>query len=362
MAWPLRSPQMQSKLGLPPGTVVHVGPPREGPVCITTLAYGPDRLEERPARSVDEAMDHADGQPVSWINIDGVHDVAVIEAAGQRMGLHPLVMEDIAHTTQRPKMEQYDSCLFIVARMLMWDAAASAIRVEQVSFVLAEGRLVTFQEVPGDVFDGIRERIRADKGRIRRMGADYLLYALLDGILDHYYVVMERLGERIEELEDPSALEAGPEVLQKIRRLRRQMVDLRRAVWPMREVVGGLERGKASLISEETGVYLRDLYDHSVQILETVETYRDTLAGVLDLYMTASGNRMNEIMKVLTIIATIFIPLTFIAGIYGMNFDPEASPWNMPELTHPYGYPIALGAMGVVVMLMLLYFRRKKWI
>ncbi len=344
------------KVALPPGTLVYVGAERAEPVRISVIHYDADRIEQRQVSSAGEAADFRGRPGVAWINVDGLHQLEVIEELGRRFDLHPLVLEDIVNTAQRPKLEDYGRSLFIVVKMLTWNDQAARVESEQVSLILGQDFLLTFQERPGDVFDLIRDRLRNDKGRIRRMGADYLAYALLDAILDYYFTVLEQIGDRIEVLEDLEVRNPRPETLREIHRLKREMITLRRAAWPLRDVVNSLERGKTSLLREDTGVYFRDLYDHAVQVIENTETYRDMLSGLLDLYMSAVSNRMNEVMKVLTIIATIFIPLTFIAGIYGMNFE------FMPELGRPWGYPAALGAMALVALAMLIYFRRKKWL
>ncbi|HAU37555.1 MAG TPA: magnesium and cobalt transport protein CorA [Phycisphaerales bacterium] len=344
------------KVALPPGTLVYVGAERAEPVRISVIHYDADRIEQRQVASAGEAADFRGRPGVAWINVDGLHQLEVIEELGRRFDLHPLVLEDIANTAQRPKLEDYGQSLFIVVKMLTWNDQAARVESEQVSLILGQDFLLTFQERPGDVFDLIRDRLRNDKGRIRRMGADYLAYALLDAILDYYFTVLEQIGDRIEILEDLEVRNPRPETLREIHRLKREMITLRRAAWPLRDVVNSLERGKNSLLREDTGVYFRDLYDHAVQVIENTETYRDMLSGLLDLYMSAVSNRMNEVMKVLTIIATIFIPLTFIAGIYGMNFE------FMPELGRPWGYPAALGVMALVALAMLIYFRRKKWL
>jgi len=350
------------KAGLPPGTPVHVGPERDEPVGVTAFAYGPDDLVERPVDDLDRCGEMRDGAPVVWTNVDGVHDVERVQQVGRAFGLHPLVVEDIVNTTQRPKAEEYDGTLFLVVRMLNWDDAAGGVRSEQVSFVLGRGFLLSFQEREGDVFGVIRERLRSGAGQVRKMGPDYLLYALLDAIVDQYFLVLERIGERLEELEEGQLQTPRPEDLQEIRRLKREMVVLRRAAWPLRDALGSLERAGSELVSAETAIYLRDVHDHTVQVIETAETYRDLLAGAVDLHLSAVSFRTNEVMKVLTIIATIFIPLTFIAGIYGMNFSPEASPYNMPELQWRYGYFASLAAMVLVTLAMLYYFRRKRWL
>jgi len=352
--------RQSAKRGLPPGTAVHIGERKVERTRITVITFSETAFNEREAASADElpSLPAADapGRGVTWINVDGVHDVALLEAIGSKYGLHPLSLEDIANTGQRPKLEEYDGYLYLVARMITPADAAGAIASEQISFVLARGLVLTFQETVGDVFDPIRQRIRTAKGRIRKMGADYLAYSLLDAIVDHYFVVLERVGESLQLLEDQVVLRPAPQMLQRIHRQKRNMVTLRRSVWPLREVVNSLERGESALIAKPTRLFLRDVYDHTIQVVDTVETYRDVIAGLLDIYLSSVSNRMNQVMKTLTIIATIFMPLTFLAGVYGMNFQ------YMPETRWHYGYFIALGVMTVLGVLMFLAFRRKRWL
>lgn len=253
-------------------------------------------------------------------------------------------------------MEDYTNYLFVVIKMLQYVEEDNEIKGEQVSLILGSNWVVSVQETEGDVFDPIRERLRTDKGRIRKMGADYLVYSLMDAIVDNYFAVLEKVGETIEEIEDAVIANPSPETLQVIHDLKRQMILLRKSVWPLREVISRLERWESQLINESTNVFLRDLYDHTIQVIDAIETFRDMLSGMLDIYMSSVSNRMNEVMKVLTIIATIFLPLTLVAGIYGMNFR------IMPELQWDWGYPFSLLIMFAIAMVMLVYFRRKKWL
>ena len=270
--------------------------------------------------------------------------------------MHPLVLEDILNTGQRPKLEDFDEYVFVVLKMFRYGDQVDGMGIEQISLILGPSFVISFQEEPGDVFDLVRGRIRESKGRIRKMGADYLAYALLDALVDSYFVVLERVGEKVEFLEEELVSDPRPETLQAIHNLKRDMLFLRKSVWPLREVVGALVRGEPSLFGESITVYLRDVYDHSIQVIDTIETFRDMVSGMLDIYLSSVSNRMNEVMKVLTIIATIFIPLTFITGLYGMNFK------HMPELAWRWGYPMVWAVMLTVVVLMLFYFRRKKWL
>ena len=343
------------KSGLSPGTLVHVGEKKVDEVRIRIIDYDAGTLAERDLESIEDCFPYKDKATVSWINIDGLHDVGIIEKIGQRFGLHPLVLEDIVHTDQRPKVEDYEDYLFIVTKMLAYDEAQKEIKAEQFSLVLGPNYLITFQERVGDVFNPVRERLRKAKGRIRGRGPDYLAYALIDAIVDHYFIVLEKLGEEIEALEADLIDHPTPETSQAIHLLKRELIFLRKSVWPLREAISSLERGESGLIQESTTPYLRDVYDHTIHVIDTIETFRDMVSGMLDVYLSAMSNRMNEIMKVLTIVATIFIPLTFIAGIYGMNFK------FMPELDWKWSYPILWGIMGIVTFLMILWFRRKRF-
>lgn len=350
------------KTGLPPGSLIHVGERRTDEVGITIIDYDEKNFNEKQAESVEECFKYRDEPTVTWINIEGLHEVGVIEELGNHFGLHPLLLEDILNTEQRPKIEDFDDHLFIILKMLYYDEKSEEIKFEHISLVLGSNFVISFQETEGDVFDTIRDRIRNGKGRIRRMGSDYLMYALIDAVVDNYFIVMEKIGDVIEDMEEELVEDPSPDTLQDIYNLKREMIFLRKSVWPLREVISRLQRGESDLIQETTYVYLRDVYDHTIQVIDTIETFRDLLSGMLDVYLSSINNRMSEIMKVLTIIATIFIPLTFIAGVYGMNFDPAASPWNMPELEWYWGYPAVLLVMSLITVVMLIYFRRRGWI
>jgi magnesium transporter len=342
--------------GLPPGALVHVGEKKTEKVKITLLDYDASRFEEKEFKNVEESFAYKDAPGITWINIDGIHQIDIIEKIGNHFGFHPLTQEDILNTEQRPKLEDFDGYLFIVLKMVYLNGKKNEIIAEQISLVIGSNYVVSFQEREGDVFNSIRERIRNDKGRIRKMGADYLAYALTDAIVDNYFVVLESVGENIEFIEQKLISDPKPKTLQQIHQLKGSMIYLRKSVWPLREVISGLQRMGSPLIKETTEAYLRDVYDHTIQVVDSIETYRDILSGLLDVYLSSVSNRMNEVMKVLTIIATIFIPLTFIAGIYGMNFR------YMPELGWRSGYFIILGIMAIIAVFMLLNFRRKKWL
>ena len=343
-------------VGLPPGSVVFIGEEKTEPVQFSVIDYTADRLDETDVETVDDVLPYRDSPTTTWINVNGVHDEETIRTIGDHFGLHPLIQEDIAHTGQRPKLETYDDNVYIVSKMLYHDDQEDHLRAEQVSFVLGGNYLISFQEDLGDVFEPVRERLRKGRGRIRGAGTDYLTYALIDVIVDHYFVILEELGGRTEEIEDEVLDDPQPETQERINDLRRDLIFMRRMTWPVRELLSQLQRLDSPLWGDDTHPFVRDTYDHAVQVLDLVESLRDVVGGLTDLYMTSLSNRMNEIMKVLTIIGTIFIPLTFIAGIYGMNFE------YMPELTVWYGYPVAMTGMGAIAVVLLIYFRRKEWI
>jgi magnesium transporter len=346
------------KIGASPGTLMHIGEQRMEQVGIQAIGYDAEQLQELPIRPEDAARSCLlRGKPaVTWINIDGLHQVDVIETVGKCFDLHPLVMEDILETEHRPKFEDYETCLFLVLKRLHYEEAKTEIRTEQVSLILGGDFVLSFHEGSSDIFDGVRDRIRNSRGKIRRMGADYLAYALLDSVVDSYFGVLEKLGDRIELMEEELVTAPSPATLRQIHHLKREMILLRKSVWPLREVISALQRGDSTLIRETTGIFLRDVYDHTIQVIDTVETFRDLLAGMLDLYLSSVSNRLNEVMKVLTIIATIFIPLTFLAGVWGMNFD------FMPELRWRWGYAFAWGVMLASAGCFYLFFRKHKWL
>ncbi len=344
------------KAGLPPGTLVHIGERKTEKVRISVIDYDETQFEQGAVKTVEECFPFKDKPTVTWINIDGLHDVKVIEKLGRYFDLHPLLLEDILNTEQRPKMEDFGSYIFLVFKMLYYDDKTEQIEAEQVSLILGPNWVITFQEREGDVFNAVRERIKKGKGRIRKMGADYLAYSLVDAVVDHYFIILEEFGGKIEDTETELATNPMRETLQTIRTMKREMIFLRKSVWPLRELVSGLERGESPLIHESTGIYLRDVYDHTVQVIDTVESFRDMISGMLDIYLSSISNRMNEVMKVLTIFAAIFIPLTFVAGIYGMNFE------YMPELRWHWGYFGVLIVLASIASAMLVYFRRKRWL
>ena len=344
------------KRGLPPGTPVYTGERREEEIRITVIDYDAERFKEKTVASVEECLAYAGTPSVTWINVDGIHDAVLVEKLCTHYGLHPLAVEDVLSVGQRPKMEDFGELVFMVVDMLTYDVGRGELGSEQVSLVLGRNFVLSFQERPGDVFEPLRERLRRDKGRIRKAGSDYLAYSLLDAIVDGYFLVLEGLGERTEALEEELVRDPTPGTLRAIHALKRQAITIRRSVWPLREVLSALTKGGSRLVLDETGIYLRDVYDHTIEIIDTIESLRDLLAGMVDTYLSSVSNRMNEVMKVLTIIATIFIPLTFIAGVYGMNFK------YMPEIEWPPAYFVVLGVMVAVAAWMLLFFRRKRWL
>jgi magnesium transporter len=352
-----RIKKRSKKVGLPPGTLVHIGEKKTDKAKITVIDYDETSFQEREVTSVEECLPFKEKPAITWMNIDGVHDVEIIEKIGKCFELHPLVLEDIVNTEQRPKMEDYEGYLFVVLKMIYYDKDEQKITVEQVSLILGPNYVISFQERRGDVFNILRGRIKAGKGRIRKGGAGYLAYALMDAVVDHYFVILEKIGEEIENIEEELLRNPKPETLQSLHNFKREMIYLRKSVWPLRELVSGLERLESPLLKKANKAFFRDVYDHTIQVIDTVETFRDMISGMFDLYLSSISNKMNEVMKVLTIIATIFIPLTFLAGIYGMNFE------YMPELKWHWFYPRVFWlVMLAIAGMMLFYFRRKKWL
>ena len=347
-------PKQSKKAGLPPGTLVYIGKERQEKVNIDVIDYTESQLQEIRPSAVEECLAFSGKPTVTWINVTGVHDTDVIEKIGKQFGLHSLVMEDIVNTKQRPKIEAYENCLFMVLKMLFFNEKNET-RAEQVSLVLGRNFVISFQETERDVFEHVRQRIR-QQGSIRKMGSDYLVYALIDAIVDNYFAILEKIGGTIENVENEIMKNPGKETMGRVHALKRDLIYLRKSVWPLREVISSMERGGSGLVKEHTAIYLRDVYDHTIRVIETIETFRDMVSGMVDVYLSSVSNRTNEVMKVLTIIATIFMPLTFIVGIYGMNFE------NMPELGWRWGYLAVWLTIMAVSLSMLAYFRKKKWV
>ncbi len=344
------------KAGLPPGSPVHVGEIKAEKIKITLIDYDNTNYEEREIENIEESFPFKETPTVTWINIDGLHKVDIIEKIGGHFGLHPLVQEDIVHTGQRPKFENLDEHIFVILKMFYYREDNDEVESEQVSIILGSNFVISFQEQEGDTFNFVRDRLRKSKGRIRRMGADYLAYALIDSVVDNYFSILEKYGEKVEGLEEELTANPGIETLNTIHRLKKEIVLLRRSVWPLREVIGGLEREESELVSDAIMVFIRDLYDHTIQVIDSIDTLQEILSGLQDLYLSSVSNKMNEVMKVLTIFASIFIPLTFMAGIYGMNFE------FMPELKLRWAYPALWVAMIVVALGLVAFFRRRKWL
>ncbi|NLW85210.1 MAG: magnesium/cobalt transporter CorA [Phycisphaerae bacterium] len=344
------------KAGLPPGTPVYVGDRAGEPIRITRMTYDEISCDEHVLKKIEDGFDRESPSSITWINIDGVHDVQTVEKVGARLGLHPLTLEDIVHPGQRPKFEEYENYLFIVLRMLRYGVDAASVTSEQVSFILCGNTLITFQELVGDVFEPVRQRIRAGKGRARKMGADYLAYALMDAAVDQYFTILETIGEKIETLEEQVLATPDASILSSIHYMKRELMLLRKSVWPLRELLGGIQRTESGLITPATRIFVRDVYDHTIQIMDIVESFRDVVSGMLDIYLSSVSNRMNATMKVLTVIATIFIPLSFITGIFGMNFE------YFPELKWAWAYPWGFWGIIVAMVLGMLYvFKRNKF-
>lgn len=343
--------------GAPPGARLPDSSP--GRTRIHVIAYGPDALHETDVGDPDELRAIAAQYPTLWIDVTGLGDVDRIEWIGRIFQLHPLALEDALHGHQRAKVEAYANDLFVVARIAR---IGEDVQTEQVSLFLGDRYVITLHESADDGFEPIRERLRKADGRVRDRGPDYLAYALLDAVIDRYFPVLEAFGERLEALEDAVLADPRRSLIADVHRARRDLLDLRRALWPQREALDQLLRDELPLITGETRLYLRDCYDHTVQLLDLLENFRDIAAALTDVYLSSATFRANEIMKVLTIIATIFIPLTFIVGVYGMNFDPDVSRYNMPELRWRYGYPAVLALMAAVAGALLHYFRRKEWL
>ncbi|MBU1056422.1 MAG: magnesium/cobalt transporter CorA [Proteobacteria bacterium] len=345
-----------SKPASAPGTVTYIGEKQEQPVKLHMIDYNETNFTEKNLENLAECLPFKESPTVTWLNYTGVHNIQNINEVGEIFQAHPLVLSDIANTTQRPKVEEYDKYLFVVIKMCYFKKNTDEVYMEQVSLLLGKDYIISFQENDTDVLEGLRERIRNGKGKVRKLGSDYLMYCIIDTIVDNYFSVLENVGGKIELLEEELMLNASQELLSKIYRLKQELIYLRKSIWPMREVVNTIQRAEHDLISEGIYVYMRDVYDHTIQVVETVETFRDMTSGMLDLYLSTVSNKMNEIMKVLTIFAAIFIPLTFLAGIYGMNFE------FMPELKWRLAYPVWWVVTIILAIGMLIYFRKNKWL
>lgn len=343
-------------IGLAPGSLVYVGDKEKTPITITLFDYKSELFTEKKISDSEELNLYKSTDTTSWINIDGVHDIKVLEQIGKNFDIHPLTLEDILNTNQRPKVDEYANYLYIVLRMFFHDEKDKTLKNEQVSFILTKNYLITFLEDAGDVFDPVRDRLRKSATKMREYGTDYLAYALIDSIVDSYFHILEKIGEEVEGLEDSLVLNPDKNDIQTIHFLRREMILLRRAIWPLREVISSLQRNENEFIEERTKIYLRDVYDHTIQVIDTIESYRDMIVGMLDTYLSSTSNKLNEVMKVLTVISTLFIPLTFLAGVYGMNFR------HFPEIEKEWMYPWGFWVITFMVVVgMAIFFKRKKW-
>ncbi len=351
----LKKPKLVIKAGLPPGTLVHIGPKKTEKQLVELIQYDNKELIETDSNETSVILDKFDPGKVNWINIDGLHNINLIQELGNFFHLSPLMLEDILNTEQRPKLDEYDGVLFLPMKALN-TLSGNEIQYEQISFVLGQNYILSFQEKEGDLFDQLRTRISDPANRVRSKNADYLFYRLIDTVVDNYYIVMEHIGEQIENIEEEVYLNPSSKTMQRIQDVKKELIILRKSLYPIREAIASLLRNDYKVIQPENRTFFNDVYDHIIQLIDMFETYRDLISNLMDMYMSTISNKMNEIMKVLTIISTIFIPLSFIAGVYGMNFQ------HMPELGWKYGYYAILGLMLAILTGMLLYFRSKKWL
>lgn len=344
------------KAGLAPGTAVFIGEQKQDKATISIIDYSRDHLEEIKEASLDDCRRFAGGDNITWINVNGIHDVSLIQSLANLFGLHPLTTEDIANTSQRPKVEEFGDYIFSAMKILTYDDGNSTIDYENVSIILGRNYVLSFWERNSDLLDNLRERIRAGKGSIRGEKADSLAYAIMDGVVDQYFITIEKVGDHIDDLDDEILVSSGADLMKELHRLKWEVLFLRKAIWPLRDEISSIAKSESPLIGASTKIFMRDLYDHTIQIIDMVETYRDIIGGMHDTFLSSISNRMNQVMKVLSIIGTIFIPLTFIAGIYGMNFE------NMPELKWKWGYFAVMGVMAALGIVMLAIFKRRKWL
>lgn len=344
------------RVALPPGTLVHLGDRTLDTALLSLIVYDQETHNRYEPTTLEDALGGMHPDKISWLNITGLHDTALLQEVGNRFNLHPLTLEDILNTGQRPKVELFPEYIYFVLKMIHYDEKLRSLDIEQVSFILGKNFVITFQERPGDVMDALRDRIAQAKGRVRLRGADYLFYSIIDIIIDHYFTSLESLSDDIEEIEAKVLENPDHRSAQELHYIKRELLFLRKSVWPMREQITVLHREEHPLITPDTAPYMRDLYDHVIQAIDTIEIFRDMIAGLLDVYLSSISNRTNDVMRILTIITTIFMPLTFLAGIYGMNFE------YMPELQQPMGYPAVLIICGIIAVGMFVFFRRKGWL
>lgn len=356
--------QLSEKFGVPPGTVLYVGREADQPVRISLIEFNEKEVHDAVFSDFSECITSSHPGLVRWINVDGVHNTKLVEEICNHFGIHPLTQEDIVNTNQRAKYEDYDNYAVCIMKMIYTidvesdkNTDARFIAEQLTIILLSNNTVLSFQEAEsGDVFDIIRTRIRQGKGRVRKCAADYLCYALIDAVIDSYFSILEEIGDQVEELDEQMTENPKPHTLHMLYKLKRRMIYIRKAVWPMREMLSLMERTETNLIGHTTYIYLRDAHDHSIRVIDTVETYRDLLGGMMDLYMSSVSNKMNEIMKTLTIITTIFVPLTFLTGLYGMNFD------VLPGKSDPLGFWELCSLMLILVAGLLYYFRKRKWL
>ena len=353
---------IRKKRGMPPGSLVFTGEQKVEKIKIDIFQYNQSSIVEKKIDNIEELKDLLSSQSILWINICGLHEVDKLEKIGEVFNINSLVIEDILNVGHSTKLEEHDEYIFMISKMLDYNNKTKQISAEQVSFILGKNYLITFQEKEGDVFDFIRERLRTGKARLRKLGSDYLMYRLLDAIVDTYAVIILQLDELIEEIEDELLDDPDQETIEEIYRFRKQVNKLRRSVFPLKEIIYSIEKDVHTLINKSSLIFIKDLGDHVKSAIDTVESYKEQITSMIEIYRSSSGLKLNEIVKVLTIISTIFIPLTFIVGVYGMNFNYEISPYNMPELKWHFGYPIVLGFMFVVAVTLLVIFRKKRWI
>jgi magnesium transporter len=340
-------------IGAPPGTLFYNGEVRNEPVKITLIEFNESEFFEDEYFNLEDCISHVKPNMVKWINVGGIHKPDLVEQIGKIYNIHPLTLEDIVHIDQRPKFEDYDHYVIAMMKMISYSTQVDS---EQLAIILLDNTVISFQEPHGgDAFDIIRNRLRTSKGRVRKLGADYLAYALMDAVVDCYFTCIEKIGDKVEEIEEDIINNSDKKSLLELYHLKREMIYLRKQVWPLRDMINNMVRSETNLINPSTDIYLRDLNDHVTRIIDTVETYRDLLSGIMDIYLSTNANRMNEVMKVLTIMSSIFIPVTFIVGVYGMNFE------NMPELKTQNGYYFIWAVMISIIVGLLFYFKRKKW-
>jgi magnesium Mg(2+) and cobalt Co(2+) transport protein (corA) len=352
------SVKRRSKVGLEPGTLVHIGEKKVEKVTIKIVVYNSEKLVEKELNSVEDCLAFKDQPGYNlWINVNGLDNVEVIEKLGSYFEIHPLTLEDVLNTEQRPKMEDYESYIYAILKMILFDTEKKETTIDQISIIFGYNYIISFLEKGVDIFDPLKERLKNPASRLRKNGVDYLAYSLIDSVIDNYFLILERYGEEIEDLEEELLIHPTPETLKAIQKYKREIIILRKSIWPLRELINGMQIIESEIIKDTTQIFLRDIYDHTVRVIESIEDFRDILSSMVDIYLSSVSNRMNEIMKVLTVIATIFIPLTFIVGVYGMNFE-----YMPPELHWRWGYPVVMLSMVLIGITMYIYFKKKRWV